>query len=58
MKTHQPNWEHGKILAHVKAKRDEHIASLNTIDGRDKFETIVTKWNKISAQVMNAWFST
>jgi hypothetical protein len=49
-KTHQPNWEHGKILVLVKAQRDEHIASLNIIDGRDKFETVVTKWNKISAQ--------
>lgn len=57
-KTSQPNWEHGEILILVKAKRDEHIANLDIIDGKDKFETVVTKWNKISTQVMNAWFST
>jgi hypothetical protein len=45
-------------LVLVKAKRYEHIVSLDTIDGRDKFKIVVTKWNKISAQVMNAGFST
>jgi hypothetical protein len=45
-------------LVLVKAKRYEHIASLDIIYGRDKFETVVTKWNKISTQVMNTGFST
>lgn len=33
------------------------MASLDTIDARDKFEIIVTKWNKILAKVMNVRFS-
>jgi hypothetical protein len=45
-------------LVLVKAKKNEHIASLDIIDGRDKFETVVTKWNKISTKVMNVGFST
>jgi hypothetical protein len=42
------------VLSFAKAKGDEHIANFDIVDRRDKFETIVTKWNKISAQVMNA----
>jgi hypothetical protein len=26
------NWEHGKVLALIKAKRDEHVAPLNRVD--------------------------
>jgi hypothetical protein len=32
----------------VKAKKDEHVASLDTIDDINKFEIAITKWNKIS----------
>ncbi len=57
-KTHdQLNQDHEIILAFVKTKKDEHVASLDTIGGRDKFETHVTKWNKISIHVMNVHFS-
>ncbi len=57
-KTHdQPNQDHDKILAFVKIETDEHVASLDTINGRDKFETLITKWNKISIHVMNVHFS-
>jgi hypothetical protein len=41
----------------VKAKKDEHVASLDTIDGINKFEIATTKSNKILIQVMNASFS-
>jgi hypothetical protein len=43
-------------LALVKIEKDEHVASLDIIDGRDKFETLITKWNKISIHVMNEHF--
>ncbi len=57
-KTHdQPNQDHDKILAFVKTEKDEYVASLDTIDGREKFETLITKWNKISIHVMNGHFS-
>jgi hypothetical protein len=39
-----PNWEHGEILAFIKAKKERHITSLNKMDPRDQFETMVTKW--------------
>ncbi len=56
-KTHdQANQDHDKILALVKIEKDEHVASLDIIDGRDKFETLITKWNKISIHVMNEHF--
>jgi hypothetical protein len=35
----------GKSLALVKAKKDEHVASLDTIYGIKKFEIAITKWN-------------
>jgi hypothetical protein len=44
-------------LAFVKTEKDEYVASLDTIDGREKFETLITKWNKISIHVMNGHFS-
>ncbi len=44
-------------MALIKAKKEKHAASLDTIDAWNKFETIVMKWNKISAKVINAWFS-
>jgi hypothetical protein len=39
-----PNWEHGEILALVKVKRDEHIATLNKVNPRDQFKTTIVKW--------------
>ncbi len=51
MKSHQPNWEHDKILALIKAKKEEHMASLDTIDARNKFETNVTKWNQFQQRL-------
>jgi hypothetical protein len=42
----------------VKAKKNEHVANLDTIDGINKFEIAITKGNKISTHVMNASFST
>jgi len=57
-KTRQPNWEHVEVLTLAKAKGDEHIANFDIVNRWDKFETMVTKWNKISAQVMNARCST
>ncbi len=57
-KTHdQPNQDHDNFFAFVKIEKDEHVASLDTIDGRDNFETFITKWNKISTHVMNVHFS-
>jgi hypothetical protein len=44
-------------LAFSKAKKEEHVASLDTIDAWNKFKTNVTKWSKISTKVMNAKFS-
>jgi hypothetical protein len=41
----------------VKAKKDEHVTSLDKVDGINKFEIAITKSNKISIQVMNASFS-
>jgi len=42
------------VLTLTKAKGDEHVANFAIVDKRDKFEAMVTKWNKISAQVMIA----
>jgi hypothetical protein len=53
-KVNQPNWEHGGVLTLAKAKGDEHITNFAIVDTQNKFETMVTKWNKISTQVMNA----
>jgi hypothetical protein len=47
-----------EILAFAKAKKEKHVARLNIIDAWNKFETNVTKWNKISTKVMSAKFST
>jgi hypothetical protein len=41
-------------LALIKAKKEKHVASLDTIDARNKFEIVVTKRNKILAKFMNA----
>ncbi len=38
-KPKQPNWEHGEILALVKAKRDEHIATMDKVNLCDQFKT-------------------
>ncbi len=57
-KAGQPNWEHGEVLILAKAKGVEHIANFDIVDKRNKFETMVTKWNKILAQVMNVRCST
>ncbi len=48
-----PLIEHGEILTFFEARKDEHITNLNVIDGQDKFEKIITKWNKITIQVVN-----
>jgi hypothetical protein len=54
------DWEHGKTIALIKAKKDEHVATLNNIDPWDHFEIIVIKWKKIFVNVMlqncfNTW---
>jgi hypothetical protein len=46
------------VLTFSKAKEDEHIANFDIVHKQDKFETMITKWNKISTQVMNARCST
>jgi hypothetical protein len=35
------------VLDFVKAKKEEHLASLDVEDKRNKFETTVIKWNKL-----------
>ncbi len=42
-KSCQPNWEHNKMLALIKAKRDEHLANMEMVDARNQFEIIKTK---------------
>jgi hypothetical protein len=51
-KPHQPDWEHCKIIALVVAKRKEHMANIEQVDGCDQFETIVTKWKNVFKIVM------
>lgn len=41
----------------ITAKGDEHMASIDKIDGRDDFESAVQKWKKISTKVMEAGHS-
>jgi hypothetical protein len=53
-KQKQPNWEHKEIMAFIRTKLDEHIATLNKVDPWDWFEIFVTKWKKIFVIVMNA----
>jgi hypothetical protein len=53
----EPNWEHAKVLALVKAKKKEHLTRLDRVDGQDQFETIVSKWKKISEFVMDVGHS-
>ncbi len=48
------NWEHGKVLILIKAKRDEHIVVIDMGHDPNNFETTITKWKKISIIVMNA----
>ncbi len=45
-KPRQPNWEHKEMLALIKAKCDEHIAMLNTVEPQKQFEIVITKWKK------------
>jgi hypothetical protein len=42
----EPNWEHAKVLALVKAKKKEHLAYLDRVNGQDQFETVMSKWKK------------
>ncbi len=42
---------------HLSKPKRKRLASLDTIGARDKFEIVVTKWNKILAKVMNLRFS-
>lgn len=42
-KFRQPNWEHKEVLVLIIAKKDEHIARLDQVDSRDKFETSMKK---------------
>jgi hypothetical protein len=51
-KPRQPNWEHGNIIVLVVAKRKEHMANIEQVDGCDQFETIVTKWKNVSKIIM------
>ncbi len=53
----QPNWEHGKIIALVAAKGEEHMANIKEVDGRHQFETAVNKCKNISKAVMEASYS-
>ncbi len=53
----QPNWEHGKIIALVAAKGEEHMANIKEVDGCDQFETAVNKCKNISKAVMEVSYS-
>jgi hypothetical protein len=53
-KPQQPNWEHKEVLVLIIAKKDEHIAGLDQVNSRDKFETSLKKWKRISKVMMNA----
>jgi len=44
-------------VALIQMKKEEHIARLDKLDPRDKFETFVAKWKKIFEVVMSASFS-
>ncbi len=52
-KPQQPNWEHGEVSTLIKAKRDEHIATLDKVNQWDQFQIVVTKWKKIFGIVMS-----
>jgi hypothetical protein len=39
-----------KILALIKAKKDEHVLALDKVDARDNLTTTITKWKNISLQ--------
>jgi hypothetical protein len=45
-RSREPNWEHAKVLALVKAKKKEHLTYLDRVDGQDQLETVVSKWKK------------
>lgn len=42
----EPNWEHAKVLALIKAKKEEHLTYLDRVDGQDQFGNVVSKWKK------------
>jgi hypothetical protein len=41
-------------LAFIKAKRNEHVVTLDKVDLIDKFETFIPKWKKKNLMVTNA----
>jgi hypothetical protein len=43
---------HGIVTLNI-VKQEEYVASLDHIDGSDKFDIIVSKWKNISTIVMN-----
>jgi len=53
-KPRQPNRENHDVVALVEAKRDEHINSLDMVNFKDNFESVMNKWKKILPSMMGA----
>ncbi len=51
-KPQYPNWEHQEIVCLVQAKKDEPIASLDVVNFKDCFESVVMKWKKVFMTMM------
>ncbi len=48
-KLYQANWEYTKMVSLIKVKQDEHLASINKVDSKHMFESLIMKWKKIIA---------
>ncbi len=46
------NWEHEDIFALIVVKKKKHIATLDRVDPRYQFPTVVIKWKNIGTNVM------
>lgn len=46
------NWEYAEILAFMQAKKAKHEEIMAEVDDWHKFQTLVTKWRKISTIIM------
>jgi hypothetical protein len=53
----QPNWKHQEVVVLVQAKQKEHVASLDIIDSKGCFESVVLKWKKKITTIMDSRYN-
>jgi hypothetical protein len=57
-KPQYPNWKHQEIICLVQANRVEPDTSLDVVNFKDCFESVVMKWKKVSVTMMGVGHNT